>query len=169
LTFLFLKRNNRQNGFALLIAIVISTVVLTIGVSIINIALREVILASTVRNSLSGFYIADSGVECALYWDNVRGNFSMQSVFASGGDSSDASVIECNGNKVSISKAPIVEFRLVDLEDINKPCATISFQSNPSGPEKDKVILRSIGSNTCATSNPRRVERALEVKYNRFQ
>ena len=162
------SRNIGTNkGFALLIAVIIATIVLTIGISIINTALKEVILASTVRNSLTSFYIADSGVECALYWDNIRGNFQVDSVFAPG---SPPTTIECAGVTIdNVQGGSDVEFMLQDQEDPRAPCAKVLVSSVPVGPEEDNVVVRSEGSNTCEQNNSRRVERALEVKYSRFR
>ena len=70
-----------KRGFALLIAVILAAIILTIGLSIVSTALKEVVLAATVRSSLASFYIADGGSECALYWDNVRGNFEKESAF----------------------------------------------------------------------------------------
>src|SRR3989338_4931734 len=93
------KNSRMKSGFALLIAIVVATIVLTIGISIINTALKEVVLASTVRNSLSGFYAADSAIECALYWDNIRGRFGVPSAFVAGSSGD----IECGGVVVAVT------------------------------------------------------------------
>jgi Tfp pilus assembly protein PilX len=159
------KSPNRTNqGFALLIAIVVATIVLTIGISIINTALREVILASTVRNSLSGFYTADSAVECALYWDNVRGRFGTPSAFVAGSSGE----IECGGIIVSVTGGNNTGFALVDA-DLNRPCAEVTVVAVPNGPSEDRVTMRGAGSNTCDPRNSKKVERALRVTYSRFR
>ncbi|OHB18650.1 MAG: hypothetical protein A2749_01140 [Parcubacteria group bacterium RIFCSPHIGHO2_01_FULL_45_26] len=162
--------SNGDRGFALLIAIVVATIILTIGISIVNVALKEVILASTVRNSLASFYTADSGVECALYWDNIRGNFSKESVFDPKQGGAGPSTIECGGILVGdIFRSPTVNFGLVSTSNADLPCGQVNVEVAPVGKGEDKVTLKSLGSNTCNTNNSRRVERALEVKYSRFE
>ncbi len=164
-----LAKNKR--GFALLIAIVVATIVLTIGISIINTALKEVILASTVRNSLSGFYTADSAVECSLYWDNIRGRFGTESAFASFAPMD----IECGGIIVSVVGGNNTGFNLADEDNLSKPCAEVSVRTEavvppPGAPQsEDKIIMRALGSNTCDPSSSKRVERALEVRYSHFR
>src|SRR3989338_7920619 len=162
-----LKVKSKKRGFALLIAVIVSTIILTIGLSIINTALKEIILASTVRNSLTSFYIADTGAGCALYWDNIRGNFEKVSGFTVG---SPPSMIECQHVKIPVVPADALRgVWLRDDEHLSKPCAEIEFETTSVGTREEKVFLRSWGFNTCDVTNQRRVDRALEVKYSRFR
>src|SRR3989344_266011 len=156
-----------RKGFALLIAVVVSTIILTIGLSIVNTALKEIVLASTVRNSSTSFYIADSGAECALYWDNIRGNFEKKSAFRVG---SPPSIIECQNIKINvIPNNPLQGVWLRDDAHLNLPCAEIEIKTTSVGPQEEKTFLTSWGFNTCEVANPRRVDRALEIKYSRFE
>lgn len=66
------KINNDKKGFALLFSVLVSVMVLAVGASIINIALKQVILSGAGRESQFAFYAANTGLECALYWD-LRG------------------------------------------------------------------------------------------------
>ena len=58
-----------KKGFTLLFAVLVSVLVLAIGTSMINIALKQIILSGSGRESQFAFYAANTGVECALYWD----------------------------------------------------------------------------------------------------
>ena len=58
-----------QRGFTLLLAALVSSIVLSLGSSIFLIAQKQVILSSLSRDSQFAFYAADTGAECALYWD----------------------------------------------------------------------------------------------------
>lgn len=70
------KRNiHTHKGFTLLLASLISSILLAIAIFMINIAQKEIVLASVGRDSQYAFYAADSGAECALYWD-FRGAFN---------------------------------------------------------------------------------------------
>lgn len=78
-----------KKGYALLFAVLVSALVLAIGVSILNISRKELILTSGGRNSEYAFYAADSGYECAIYYDyqGASGNgstFFSTTTFASG-------------------------------------------------------------------------------------
>src|SRR3989344_8638979 len=59
----------KTGGYALMLSIVVSSIVLSIGLSLFNIVQKELILSATGRDSQFAFYSADGGIECALYWD----------------------------------------------------------------------------------------------------
>lgn len=66
------KYNNKSKyskGYTLLFAVLVSALTLAIGISILNISKKEFLLSSATRESGSSFYAADSGLECAVYWD----------------------------------------------------------------------------------------------------
>lgn len=63
------NKTKDTKGFTLLFAVLVSVLVLAVGASIINIALKQVILSGAGRESQFAFYAANSGIECALYWD----------------------------------------------------------------------------------------------------
>ncbi len=56
-------------GFTLFYAMLISSLLLAIGIAIFNITFKELTLSSGARESANAFYAADTGLECALYWD----------------------------------------------------------------------------------------------------
>jgi len=63
------KLKTHQNGFTLLLASLIASLLLSVGLSMFTIAQKEIILSSLGRDSQYAFYAADAGAECALYWD----------------------------------------------------------------------------------------------------
>jgi hypothetical protein len=63
----------KNKGFALLFSVLLASLLLTIGLSIFSIALKELAISSASVRSIHAFYAADSGRECALYWDIKRG------------------------------------------------------------------------------------------------
>lgn len=58
-----------KKGFTLLFAVIVSTLVLAVGASVISVALRQRVLSNTGRESQIAFYAANTAMECALYWD----------------------------------------------------------------------------------------------------
>src|SRR3989344_3435689 len=58
-----------SRGFTLLLAALVASLVLTIGLAIVSIARKSVNLSSIGRDSQFAFYTADTASECALYWD----------------------------------------------------------------------------------------------------
>jgi len=66
--------NPQHRGFALIIALVLSSVAAAITMTLTTLAYKNLILSSAARESQYAFYAADSSLECALYWDNGAHN-----------------------------------------------------------------------------------------------
>ncbi len=65
-----IKKFSKSNtGFAMLFAVLTASLLLTIGISIFNISLKELTISTNTRESQIAFFAADSARECALYWD----------------------------------------------------------------------------------------------------
>jgi Tfp pilus assembly protein PilX len=79
------KDNNRNanSGFTLFIALIVSSLLLAIGFSLSTIILKQLVFANSGKESQLAFYAADSGAECALYWDrkNVDGLTDFNGTF----------------------------------------------------------------------------------------
>ncbi len=58
-----------KRGFTLLLAAIIASIAIALGAAIFDIAQKQIILSSSARESQFAFYAADTGAECALYWD----------------------------------------------------------------------------------------------------
>jgi hypothetical protein len=63
----------KQAGFTLLFASLIGSLVIAVGLAILDITLKQLTLASAGRESQQAFYSADAGTECALYLDRGAG------------------------------------------------------------------------------------------------
>jgi len=148
------SRIKRTQGFTLLFAVLISSLLLAIGLAIFNITIKEIILSSAGRESQFAFYAADTGAECALYWDLKGGAFSTSTVGS------------LNCNNVTISDLGGQGYgvpSIFTLDFAPEPyCVIVSVTKN-TNPERTTIESR--GYNTCDTSNPRRIERAIRVKY----
>ena len=73
-----------HRGIALLIASLISAVVISIGAALFSLVQKQVTLSSVARESQFAFYAADTGAECALYWDNRFNYFTATTTAPSG-------------------------------------------------------------------------------------
>lgn len=78
-------------GFALLLSIIISSVVLAIGLVLVNVTLKQLSLSTSARESETAFHMASAGLECARYY---RGQESSQAPLASGS----TALMPCLGN-----------------------------------------------------------------------
>lgn len=59
----------KDRGVALLFAVLVAGLLMSIGLAIYNLSVWELLLSYARRESLYAFYAAESGVECAIYWD----------------------------------------------------------------------------------------------------
>lgn len=66
-----LKYKNQKKGIALVIAITVMTLLLSISFSISNIVLRQIRITNINNESKPAFFIADSAIECVTYYDTL--------------------------------------------------------------------------------------------------
>jgi Tfp pilus assembly protein PilX len=62
----------KEKGFAMLLALIISSVVLAIGVSILEISVSQINLSATARESEFAFQSAHAGIDCMWYWRTAQ-------------------------------------------------------------------------------------------------
>ena len=155
--------HNRQKGFTLFIALIIMATLLLISTGIVALAVRESFLTAASQNSQYAFYAADTGIECAIYWD-VK-NSSGFTAFAT----STSSTINCNED--SANKNPHNPMPN-SVGGSSQSIFTITFLPQPycakvtvTKPTDGSTKIESLGFNTCDPANPRRVERAVRVTY----
>lgn len=78
-------KKNTTRGFTIFFAALVASLALAVGLAIYDLTVRQLTLASASRDSQYAIYAADSGIECALYWDNQypAGTNGSNSAFAS--------------------------------------------------------------------------------------
>lgn len=165
----------KNKGMTLFIAVVIMSILLFISFAVANIAIKGSLFATSGRDSEYAFYAADAGIECAIYWDS-RFDPSKFATSTTGGA---GSPINCNGANITNGSAipgtttavliggtlanPVSTFYF-DMNQGSNPvpyCAIVTVTKNADG----STYIKSRGYNTCTISNPRRVERGVEVTY----
>ncbi len=171
----------QERGFAMLFAVLVSSVLLSIGISIFNLTVKDLLLSSSGRESQFAFYAADTGVECALYWD-----FRGANVFATSTDDtvrtpSDPDCVNTLSNIQPvdvtnyISRTPttaVTRFEItipnLDANGDSAPyCAIVTVTKSAAvAGGVIETTIDSRGYNTsCDSTNAYRVERALQVTY----
>jgi len=177
-----------QAGFALLFAVLAASLLLSIGLSIFNLTVKELTLSSYSNQSQFSFYAADSGADCALYWD-IKGNNGA--TFATSSTDTYASSITCGTNSsgsnatITISSGQVTEDAhdatttfSMPLDDASNNgtsqpyCALVTIaKSDPNDTGLSATTISSNGYNVCTTAgvpvwgNPNLVERTLNVTY----
>lgn len=148
--------NSPHRGFTLLIAVVLSSVALSIGLALLDVSYKQVILSSSAKQSQNAFYAADTVLECALYFDQQTDAFNYTTPNAS---------LTCNS-------LPVINYTSTQangtrITNFTVPCAT-SGELGTVTVYKSSAAATQIfttGYNTCATGNERRIERGLKIVY----
>lgn len=154
----------RTRGFTLLFAVLVGSLLFSIGIAIANLAIKEIVLASAGKESEKAFYAADTGTECALYWD-----LRVGSTFPNSSTAPRRSFITCNTTSLSLtvtnqaSAAATTAFRI----SFSPSCADVTVvKTKPQGGSSGSTVIESRGRNDCGEGdNPARVERAIRVRY----
>ncbi len=68
-----LKHNN-QKGFALLMSLIVVGVVVSVGLTILDLSIKQLMLSSNSKDSEIALHAANAGLECVQYWRNKEAN-----------------------------------------------------------------------------------------------
>ncbi len=185
------KSLKNKKGFALLMAIILTSTLLLITYALTSITLKGLTLSYAGKDSELAFYAADTGVECAQYWD-IRNDEEDQGAFYT----TPNTIIICNGNTIvgngpnrsevntvptqstasfgtQITPTPATVVSLFQLclkgsctitPNKSGPCAIVTVKKEIAG-VNIKTTIESRGYNTCNTASVQRFERALYVTY----
>ncbi len=154
-------------GFTILLAALVASLVLSIGVSIFSIARKSVTLSTIGRDSQFAFYAADTAAECALYWDG-----DPRYAFAT---NSPAATIRCDDpdppNPITVTNNlptwpdTVFTIGVATPFEPNGYCAIVTVTKRAVAPF---TIIHADGYNVpCAerTTNPRTLQRSVEWRY----
>ena len=165
------KKLKFNNGFTLLISIIVTGILLLISFVIANLALKQLVIVYSGSESQKAFYAADSGMECAMYWDIKNPTNPTISAFAT----STAGSITCNSQTVStgsqtVPTNPSQSSRVGGGGSANPTsifyitytdgCAIVTVTKETDG----DTMINSRGYNTCGASL-RRFERGITITY----
>lgn len=163
-----IKKNKLFNkGFTLLVAIMVTSLLLIVSFVVANVALKQLIISKSNQQSQYAFYAAESGIECAIYWD-FSGGVSQFDVTSPG-------AVTCNGQTVSTGSQTVaspasvsslvggggVNSENIFSIDLPPGCAIVRVTKLVSG----DTTVDSRGYNTCTSGSIRRVERAVRITY----
>jgi Tfp pilus assembly protein PilX len=62
-----LPAKKSESGFALLMTLIVVTIVISIGLSVLDLSIKQVRLSTNARDSEIAFHAANAGMECARY------------------------------------------------------------------------------------------------------
>src|SRR3989344_2466795 len=157
-------------GFPLLLAALISSVVLSLGISVFDIARKQIILSSIGRESQFAFYAADTGLECALYWDIRWNYFSTTTPTDVVSPQPQCATKPLNASGRPSPPAPNTYAMDFQFEP-NGKCAIVKVEKCATGCDDSPnvhTVISSDGYNTACASIPtslRVLQRSVELRY----
>jgi hypothetical protein len=96
-----------KKGFTIFFAMLVGSLALAVGIAIYDLTVREIDLSAAASQSQYAIYAADTGVECALYWDSKYGITGSGSAFGTSSVSTwGTSPLNCNGSNIVVSGPP---------------------------------------------------------------
>lgn len=175
INFLKQKKNifpkKQKEGFVILFAMVVSSIILLVSAGMYNLSKKQVILSSYARESQRAFYAANSALECAFFYD--ISDFIDQTSFPIDASDGYGTQINCGGRNVIVRKLNVgftgtneythsFVFRFpnpVDMNSHTSGCAYVlvekKIQIDASRPDANTINTRvtASGFNTCS-ENP---------------
>lgn len=154
-----------RSGFAILFAVTLSALLLSIALGVSNIALKELKFGTSAKFTNEAFFAADTGVECALAHDK-----SDSGVFIDGGI---ITLINCAGSPITVGGFyPAFNFFVPGLGSNGQGCAMVEVfkETDPLDPTRILTTITSKGydlgggAGGCDPAS-NRVERQIETTY----
>lgn len=158
-----------ERGFTLFYALVVVGVVALMAFGVSRTALNEVVFSSLGNKSQQAFFAANSGLECALYWDLRHAQFLPDSVAVI-----DEQDLYCAGKNVrthadgdfertTAGSTFTTKFTVTDLNDSGS-CANVEVIKTEDSSGVLQTRIESDGQNAC-DSSARDVQRSIRVEY----
>lgn len=159
----------------------VATLSLAVGLAIFDLTIRELDLSATATQSQFAIYAADTGADCALYWDFQYDSGPFGSAFGTSTGSSwpgEDSGLMCAEQDITAEwnhsenddDAATTTFTLsIEAEGnfaaIQDYCAEVVVAKYTDSSDILHTTIISRGYNTCDPDGLVRVERALQVSY----
>lgn len=163
----------QQRGFALLIAVIFMSVMLTFGLALSSLGYKQQVLASSAIQSQYAFYAADAALECALYADQRQNLFAYRTPAPPS-----APAMTCDGIASFFPPAfptGIVSYTgtrwIITMRlslDSGKRCADVTVYKPAPGPGTHYFFSQGYDVSCATVANPegaRFVSRGLNARY----
>lgn len=154
-----IKKNKENRAFVILYAVTLAAIVLSIALGVANIALREIKFGTSARDANDAFFAADTGIECALFYDRSE-------------DADNAFIGTASMNCAGSSTITPIEdppsywtFVIPGLGTNGQGCSKVTVDKRVLPDTSVVAKGYNIGNVSCDSSNPNSVERQLEIFY----
>ncbi len=178
------KTIKQKKGFTLLLSLLVSSAVLLGSYAISNVLFYQLKQVSNNKESIKAFVSADNGIECAIFYDEQDSDEKYAFVptdYPNLETPRDEAVINCastsnatNGDSmissqetVSLNQGEGTQniFEIIYGDDDNSPCARVTVKKTLNNDGGIETVIESRGYNRCNPELPRRIERAVRVRY----
>ena len=154
-------RRDATGGFTVLYAMLVAGTLLSVGLVMFEISSKQISFATIVRDSNIAQYAADTGEECALYWDN---NYSDE---PSAFDAVSPTGVRCGGQDIVLAPSVIgniktITFTLNLTQRGGQGCTGVTVTKINSTPKVTRIESR--GHNVC-DSGANTIERTVQTSY----
>lgn len=187
-----IEKLKSDRGVAVLFAVLVAVLMVSIASTMTSIAMRQTILSNTGRDSQYAIFAANTALECALYWDLINYN-DPRVKFASSTNKIFPNItflrqnrpadletkdIECNNQniiegdgfdppqkwKTNVGQQTTFYIKLTPEGTSGEYCASATVKKGELNGVATTVI-EARGYNTCDLDSPRAIERGLELSY----
>lgn len=153
------KIKKNKKGFVILFTVALSSIILAITMSVIEISFKEINFSTEAKDTNDAFFAADAGAECVLFNDKLDSN-SFVELGGSG-------KVTCLGNDITLTGTyPSWTFVIPNLGNNGASCAVVSVNKSGSCGFNTCIVSKGYnkGSPTCTTTT-NTIERQLELSY----
>ena len=164
----------KKSGFTIFFAVLVASLALSVGVVIYDLLNRSLALSQVATQSQYAIYAADTGAECALYWDikcSLGACFAGSAFATSSQTTIPGSGVTCNGIDIAavpwavdaVANAATTTFTVTFAPQPYCVLVTVAKNGTPS---VTRIVAH--GYNTACPPAPpptTRLERSLEVDY----
>jgi hypothetical protein len=158
-------------GFVLLYAMMLSSIIFAVALGVTNITMKELNFATSAKSTNEAFLAADTGIECALFWDKTDPTLNAYIISGNVGSLSD--YVFCGDNNITIYRDSwdgnigIWHFYLPYIGASEFACAKVTVTKDIGD---DTASFVSRGYNVtedyyCNYSGDGQVERKIEANY----
>lgn len=160
-------------GITLLVAVILASVVLSVALSLLDITYKQVLLASSAKQSQYAFYNADSAMECALYWDQQKDAFDYTATVylangftcADTGGTPQTIVPNTAPNSSTVAGSTRTTVFYIHCPGGGATTNNTSGVVTITKTSAATTAIFATGYSSCSNTDPRRIERGLKVTY----
>lgn len=158
------SKQNKSKGFVLLYSMLLSSMLLTIALGVLNVSLKEINFSTSGKETNDAFFAADTGAECALYYDRPDINRFLPPASDPGTPIICPSVVPTSsGNSNTWSYL----FNATGLGSDGDGCAIITISKDDTGPILETTVTSrgyNKGGSSCV-QDANSIERQIQLSY----